>query len=69
MALSIGRLGAIAGPTVGAMLLGMNLQMSTLFLLAALPIIVGLIAAGLLSWLCYRRFNSFLLDDTPASGM
>ena len=69
MALSIGRLGAIAGPTVGAMLLGMNLQMSTLFLLAALPIILGLIAAGLLSWLCYRRFNSFLLDDTPASGM
>ncbi len=66
MALSIGRLGAIIGPTAGAMLLGMNLQMSTVFLLAALPIIVGLIAAVLLSWLCYRRFNSFLLDDTPA---
>ncbi len=69
MALSIGRLGAIAGPTVGAMLLGMNLPMSTVFLLAALPIIVGLIAAGLLAWLCYRRFNSFLLDDTPASEL
>ncbi len=67
IALSIGRLGAIIGPAVGAMLLGMNLAMSTVFLLAALPIIAGLVAAVLLSWLCYRRFNSFLLDDTPVS--
>jgi MFS transporter, AAHS family, 4-hydroxybenzoate transporter len=67
LALSIGRFGAILGPTVGAALLGMNLTMQNLFLIAALPIVIGLIAAIALSWLCYRRFNSFLLDDTPAT--
>ncbi len=65
MALSIGRFGSIIGPTVGAALLGMNLSMQTLFLVASTPIIIGLIAASLLSWLCYKRFNSFQLDDTP----
>lgn len=65
LALSIGRLGAIVGPTVGAALLGMNLSMQTLFLVATTPLLIGFIAAVVLSWLCYRRFNSFLLDDTP----
>jgi AAHS family 4-hydroxybenzoate transporter-like MFS transporter len=67
VALSIGRFGAIAGPTVGAALLGMNLSMQTLFLVATMPLLIGLAASIVLSWLCYRRFNSFLLDDTPVS--
>lgn len=68
IALSVGRFGAIAGPTVGAALLGMNLTMERLFLIASAPIIIGLLASVLLSWLCYKRFNSFLLDDTPAAS-
>lgn len=66
LALSIGRFGSIAGPTVGAHLLGMNLTMQNLFLLACTPILVGLVAALILSRLCYKRFNSYQLDDTPA---
>jgi AAHS family 4-hydroxybenzoate transporter-like MFS transporter len=66
IALSIGRFGSIAGPTVGAHLLGMNLTMQNLFLLACTPILIGLIAAVILSRLCYKRFNSYQLDDTPA---
>ena len=66
-ALSFGRLGGIAGPLIGAQLLGMNLTMPQLFAVAAIPILVGLVIALVLSWLCYRRFNSFLLDDTPAN--
>lgn len=66
MALSIGRFGSIIGPTVGAQLLGMNLTMQNLFLLACTPILIGLVAALALSRLCYKRFNSFQLDDTPA---
>jgi AAHS family 4-hydroxybenzoate transporter-like MFS transporter len=66
IALSIGRVGSIIGPTVGAMLLGMDLTMQNLFLLACTPILVGLISALFLSRLCYKRFNSFQLDDTPA---
>ncbi len=65
IALSIGRVGSIIGPMVGAKLLGMNLTMQNLFLLACTPILVGLVAALILSRLCYKRFNSFQLDDTP----
>ncbi len=68
LALSIGRFGSIIGPTVGAALLGMNLSMQTLFLVASTPILIGLIAALILSRLCYKRFNSFQLDDTPVDN-
>ena len=68
LALSIGRFGSIIGPTVGAALLGMNLTMKTLFLVASTPILIGLIAAIILSRLCYKRFNSFQLDDTPVDN-
>jgi AAHS family 4-hydroxybenzoate transporter-like MFS transporter len=64
-ALSIGRFGAIAGPIIGALLLGLDISMQQLFLVAFTPLIVGLIASALLSWLCYRRFKSFQIDDTP----
>jgi hypothetical protein len=43
----------------------MNLPMQTLFIVATLPVLIGLLASILLSWLCFRRFNSFQLDDTP----
>ena len=66
MALSIGRVGAIVGPYAGAALLGMDITMQTLFLLASAPMLIGLTSAVILSWLCYKRFRSFQLDDTPA---
>lgn len=65
IALSIGRVGSIIGPMAGAALLGMNLTMERLFLVASTPILIGFLAAVVLSWLCYKRFNSFQLDDTP----
>jgi MFS transporter, AAHS family, 4-hydroxybenzoate transporter len=66
MALSIGRFGSILGPAAGAMLLGMNLDMQTVFLVASAPVLIGLLAAVLLTRLCFKRFNSFQIDDTPA---
>jgi len=68
LALSVGRVGSIIGPMAGAALLGMNLSMQNLFLIASLPILIGLTAALILARLCYKRFNSFQLDDTPAEG-
>lgn len=68
VALSVGRVGSIIGPMAGAALLGMNLTMQNLFLVASLPILIGLTAALILARLCYKRFNSFQLDDTPAEG-
>ncbi len=67
-ALSIGRFGAIIGPMVGTALLGMDITMQRLFVIASTPIALGLTAAIILSWLCYKRFNSFQLDDTPAES-
>ena len=65
-ALSIGRFGAIVGPMVGTALLGMDISMQQLFIIASTPIAIGLTASIILSMLCYRRFKSFQLDDTPA---
>jgi len=67
MALSIGRFGSILGPSAGALLLGMNLDMQTVFLVASAPVLIGLLAAGFLTRLCYKRFNSFQIDDTPVA--
>lgn len=68
IALSIGRFGSILGPTAGAMLLGMDLEMNEVFLVAATPVLIGLIAAIILTRLCYKRFNSFQIDDTPVDN-
>jgi AAHS family 4-hydroxybenzoate transporter-like MFS transporter len=65
-ALSIGRVGAIIGPMVGTALLGLDITMQRLFVIASTPIVLGLAASIILSLLCYRRFRSFQLDDTPA---
>ncbi len=68
IALSVGRIGAIVGPYAGAALLGMDITMRTLFLVASAPVLIGVVAAVILSWLCYKRFNSFQLDDTPVDN-
>jgi AAHS family 4-hydroxybenzoate transporter-like MFS transporter len=65
-ALSVGRVGAIIGPMVGTALLGMDITMQRLFIISSTPIVLGLTASIILSWLCYKRFKSFQLDDTPA---
>ncbi len=67
-ALSIGRFGSILGPTLGALLLGMKLDLSSVFFYAAIPVLVGLLAALLLTRLCYVRFHSFQIDDTPVDN-
>jgi AAHS family 4-hydroxybenzoate transporter-like MFS transporter len=65
-ALSIGRIGSIVGPIVGGMLVAMKMPYHEMFLWASLPMAVGLVAAILVAWLCYKRFRAFTLDDKPA---
>jgi MFS transporter, AAHS family, 4-hydroxybenzoate transporter len=64
-ALGVGRLGAIVGPLIGGVLLGMNLPLSQLFLAAAAPMAVGAVAALLLLRLCYLRLGGLRLGDVP----
>jgi MFS transporter, AAHS family, 4-hydroxybenzoate transporter len=65
-ALAIGRIGSIVGPIIGGMLVAMKMPFNELFLWASLPMTLGLIAAILVAWLCYKRFRAFTLDDKPA---
>ncbi len=62
--LGVGRFGSILGPMLGATLLGMKLPLETLFLIAAAPMVVGLLAAGSLAWVSYRRHRSLELGDS-----
>jgi len=65
-ALGIGRLGAIVGPLVGAELIARKMPLNELFAWASTPMIVGAIAAIVLTALCYRRFRSLRLNDREA---
>ena len=64
-AFAIGRFGAICGPYIGGILIGMKLSMQQLFLIGAVPLIIGTIAAALLARICYQRFGGLQLDDKP----
>lgn len=66
-ALGIGRFGSIIGPLVGGVLISMNLPPEKLFLVAATPMIMGVIAAAVLARLCYVRLGGLQLDDTPVT--
>lgn len=66
-AFAIGRFGAICGPYIGGILIGMNLSMQTLFLIGAVPMVIGSVAAFLLTRICYKRFGGLQLDDKPAA--
>ena len=48
------------------MLVKMKMPYDEMFMWAALPMMIGLVAAILVAWLCYRRFRAFTLDDKPA---
>ncbi|HME39170.1 MAG TPA: MFS transporter [Steroidobacteraceae bacterium] len=69
-ALGIGRFGSIAGPLVGGMLIGLKVPPHQFFLLAAVPMAVGLAASASAARLRHKLFGGFHLDElteTPAS--
>jgi AAHS family 4-hydroxybenzoate transporter-like MFS transporter len=65
-ALAVGRIGSIAGPMLGGLLLGLDLPLPQLFLLASLPMVLGATAALVLARLCWLRLGSHQLDDSLA---
>jgi MFS transporter, AAHS family, 4-hydroxybenzoate transporter len=67
-ALGIGRFGAVVGPLLGGVLLGMNLPLRQLFLAAAAPMLVGAVAAVVLVRLCHIRLGGLRLGDVPVSA-
>jgi AAHS family 4-hydroxybenzoate transporter-like MFS transporter len=64
-ALGIGRFGAIVGPLLGGHLIKLHLPMRQLFLAAAMPMLIGAVAAVILVRLCYVRLGTLRLGDVP----
>jgi len=67
-AFSIGRFGSILGPLVGGYLIARDSTLMHMFLVAALPLALGALAAALLTRLCYRRHGGLPLSDRPAEN-
>jgi AAHS family 4-hydroxybenzoate transporter-like MFS transporter len=67
-AFAMGRIGAIVGPYIGAVLIGRHVPMRNLFLAASAPMAIGAVAALVLARLCYRRYGGLTLDDTPIAA-
>lgn len=65
-ALAIGRFGSILGPLLGGYLIATHMSMEKMFMIAAIPMLIGCGAALILCKLCYTRFGGLQLDDTPA---
>jgi len=74
-ALGVGRFGSIVGPLVGGVLVGMQVPLEQLFLVAAIPMLAGLLAAIGIAALSLSRLGSLELDEiaeaasnTPAAA-
>jgi AAHS family 4-hydroxybenzoate transporter-like MFS transporter len=62
-ALGIGRFGSIAGPLAGGLLMGMKVPARQLFVLAAIPMVAGLIASIYVVRHCYQKLGGIHLDE------
>jgi AAHS family 4-hydroxybenzoate transporter-like MFS transporter len=62
-ALGIGRFGSIGGPLLGGLLVGLKVPPQQFFLLAAVPMMVGLIASIGVARLCYQRLGTIHLNE------
>jgi MFS transporter, AAHS family, 4-hydroxybenzoate transporter len=67
-ALGIGRFGSIVGPLVGGMLIGLKVPRQQLFLLAAVPMVAGLIASASAARLCHKRLGGLSLGETEGKS-
>lgn len=65
-AFAVGRFGAILGPLLGGYIIARHYSLADMFRFAALPLVIGALAATALTWHCWRRFGGLRLDDRPA---
>jgi AAHS family 4-hydroxybenzoate transporter-like MFS transporter len=64
-ALGVGRLGGVIGPLIGGVLVSWKLPPQQLFMLAAAPMLIGLVASIGVAYLCYQRLGGMQLEDLP----
>lgn len=64
-----GRLGALAAPVVGGILLGMHLPTQQLTLAPASLLAVGAVASATLAWACWRHFKGVHVSEVVVSPL
>jgi MFS transporter, AAHS family, 4-hydroxybenzoate transporter len=64
-ALGVGRLGSIAGPLAGGLLIGLHVPLQQFFLVAAVPMVAGLVAALTIATLSRKRLGGIDLAGVP----
>jgi AAHS family 4-hydroxybenzoate transporter-like MFS transporter len=62
-ALGIGRFGSIGGPLIGGLLVSLKVPPQQFFLVAAVPMVAGLIASAGVARLCYQRLGGMHLNE------
>lgn len=62
-ALGIGRFGSIVGPLLGGFLIGRKVSLPHLFMFAAIPMLIGLMASISIARLCQSRLGGVQLGD------
>ena len=67
---AVGRLGSLAAPIIGGILLGMHLPVQKLYFVPAFSLFIGAISSGIMVLFCVRRFGGFRLDESavPATA-
>lgn len=70
-ALSVAKVGSIAGPVIGGMLLSAHLPLPQLFLIAATPLVVAFASCAFLGWIYLARFakQEDAALNAPAASM
>ena len=63
---AFGRIGSIAAPIIGGILLGKAVPASEIFYAPAIALVLGALSAVVLAVLCVRRFAGYRLDETAA---
>ena len=65
---AMGRLGSLAAPLVGGLLISLALPLPDLLMVPAASLAVGAVAAVVITVLCVRRFGSLRLSDRAQEG-
>ena len=68
-AIAVGRFGGIAGPMIGALLIGAGLSTFQFFIAPVLLMAIGAGACFALTQICIRRFGGRRLDEKPSEQL